>query len=481
MWYFLWIVIAVLVVFVLVILIRTVRFQPNPKNGPVIDTEEVTFDRDRAVACLQRLIRFPTVSNPNPDLEDEEAFEGLIAALPEMYPHVYEHCVYERTGRRSLLFRWEGKRHDAPTVLMAHFDVVPADEAEWEKPPFEGVIEDGILWGRGTLDTKVTLNAALFAANDLVAAGFVPENDIYLSFSGGEEIYGDGADTNVDYLKGHGVVPALVLDEGGAVVEHIFPGVTKPCGLIGIAEKGLMDVRFTATAHGGHASSPAPHTSVGLAAQACTRVENHPFPAHLTKPVAEMFDTIGRHSTFLYRMIFANLWCFSGLLNRMCIRQGGELNALMRTTVAFTQMQGGPASNVIPQSASVVANIRLNPEDSTEEALQYLKKQIADPAVAIEPMTRQEPSHISPTEDEPFQRVATAVSSVWKGCIVAPYLMVQCSDSRKYERISDHVYRFSAMDLTAEERGSIHGNNERIRLETLYRSVEFYLCLIRSC
>ena len=59
--------------------------------------------------------------------------------------------------------------------------------------------------------------------------------------------------------------------------------------------------------------------------------------------------------------------------------------------------------------------------------------------------------------------------------------MVQCSDSRHWGVISDRVYRFSAMDLTSEDRRTIHGANERIRLEVIGRSVEFYLRLLGTC
>ena len=80
-----------------------------------------------------------------------------------------------------------------------------------------------------------------------------------------------------------------------------------------------------------------------------------------------------------------------------------------------------------------------------------------------------------------WEKVAAAVASTWKGCIVSPYLMVQCSDSRHYGRISDKVYRFSAMDLTAEERATIHGNDEHIRIETAKKAAEFYIRLMRMC
>jgi len=337
------------------------------------------------------------------------------------------------------------------------------------------------VWGRGTLDTKVTVNGVLYSAETLILNGFIPENDIYFAFSGGEEINGNGASNIVDFFEQNNIEPALVVDEGGAVVENVFPGVSAPCGLIGIAEKGMMDVKYTCKSAGGHASAPKPHTPVGELSAACCNMENNPFKSHLTKPVAEMFDTLGRHSNFLYRMIFANLWAFSGVLDMICKKSGGELNALMRTTVAFTQMSGSKAANVIPPEASMVSNIRLNPNDTMDSALEYIKKTVNNPNIEISAIYGMNPSRISQTECEAWNKVASAVASTWKGSIVSPYLMVQCSDSRHYGRISDKVYRFSAMDLTSEERATIHGNNERIRIETIKSAVEFYIRLIKQC
>lgn len=202
--------------------------------------------------------------------------------------------------------------------MMAHYDVVPAEEENWEKPAFEAIIENNVMWGRGTLDTKVTFNGILSAAEALIQKGFVPQNDIYFAFSGGEEVNGPGAVHIVDYFEQNNITPALVVDEGGAVVENVFPGVKQPCGLIGIAEKGMLDLEYRVASSGGHASAPKKHTPVGVLAQACCAIEAHPFQAHITKPVAEMFDTLGRHSSFAYRLIFANLWCFRGLLDAIC-------------------------------------------------------------------------------------------------------------------------------------------------------------------
>jgi len=190
---------------------------------------------------------------------------------------------------------------------------------------------------------------------------------------------------------------------------------------------------------------------------------------------------LGRHSTFLFRVIFANRRLFGWVLDLFGKLSGGEINALLRTTVAFTQAKGSMAPNVIPPSASLTANLRLNPEDSVESAVKRIAATVKDESVILTVGDSMEPSPISETDCPAWDKVASAVADTWPGCIVSPYLMVQCSDSRHYGNLSNHVYRFSAMDLTSEERKTIHGNNERIRLECVKRAVEFYLRLMRQC
>ncbi|MBQ3547440.1 MAG: M20/M25/M40 family metallo-hydrolase [Clostridia bacterium] len=470
---------GVIALFLAVLIIRTLNFKPKA-NAQIFD-EEITLNSDKVIENLRTLVRFKTVSYRDSSLEDDAEFKALLAELPKLYPNVYKTCTQTLMEDRGVLILWPGKKHDAPSVMMAHYDVVPVNEELWDKPPFEAILEDGVIWGRGTLDTKVTVNGILSAAEKLIADGFVPENDIYFAFSGGEEINGKGAVNIVDYFENNNINLALVVDEGGAVVENVFPGVSKPCGLIGIAEKGLMDVLYSSKSAGGHASAPKPNSPIINLSKAILKVENKPFKMHLTKPVLEMFDTLGRHSNFLYRMIFANLWCFSPVLNMLCKKQGGELNALMRTTTAFTQAKGSAASNVIPPQATFVSNMRLNPDDTMDSALEYLKKTVNDDRVEITKIHGMNPSRISVTDCEAYDKVASSVVSTWKGSIAAPYLMMQCSDSRHYGRISDKVYRFSAMDLTSEERATIHGNNERIRVETALKAAEFYVRLMKQC
>ena len=469
---------AILVVFLAIILIRTLRFTPPTLEE--VSAAPVSLKEEKIVDDMCAMIRCKTVSNRDESLVDWAEFDKFQRVLRERFPLIHEKATLHHLGRTGLLYHLKGESDAAPSVYMSHYDVVPVEESGWDKPAFDAIVEDGVIWGRGTLDTKGTLCGVMEALEQLLEGGYTPKNDLYLSFSGQEEIDGDSCRAIVSYLREQGVTPAMVVDEGGAVVDNVFPGVSGQCALIGIAEKGNVSVDLSLLSQGGHASTPPPHTILGQLSQAAVDMENHPFPRHLTRPVAEMFDTLGRHSTFLYRMIFANLWCFEPVLDMICKKSGGELNAMMRTTVAVTRMEGSKAYNVLPPKASMGINIRLMEGDTIESATEYLKKVIRNDKIAIRVVDGGNPSAVSETSGEAWDTLCRAIRQTWPEALVSPYLMMAGSDSRNYCAISDHVYRFSAMHLSKEERAMIHGHNERVPVKTLLRTVDFYLRLLEK-
>ena len=207
-----WLILAAVLALCAVLCIRAARFKPEAGAGAA--PTPVAVDTEGAVQRLAQLVRIPTVSNYDAEKFDETQFEGFREKLRELYPRVHAMCPPVRIAHTGMLFRWKGKSSAAPVVLMAHYDVVPVDEAGWKHPPFCGEVFDGELWGRGTLDTKITLLGILEAAERLMSEGFVPRNDVYFSFSGDEEVSGPSAPTIVEYLKERGVRPAMVVDEG---------------------------------------------------------------------------------------------------------------------------------------------------------------------------------------------------------------------------------------------------------------------------
>ena len=261
----------------------------------------------------------------------------------------------------------------------------------------------------------------------------------------------------------------------------MFPGVKDPIALIGIGEKGMINVEYMVKGGGGHSSSPKAGGPVARLSKACLNVEKATFKYTVSQPTAQMFNTAGRHSTFLYRMIFANLWCFGPVLSFYAKLVGGEFNAVVRTTTAFTQMEGSQGANVIPPVAKMTSNHRIIPGETVESVVEHIKKAVNDDKVNVSVINGNNPSVISRTDCEAYEKVRSTVAQTWTEAIVSPYLMVAGSDSRHWGEISDKVYRFSAMALSKEERAMIHGNNERIPVETIAKTVEFFIRMMKKC
>jgi carboxypeptidase PM20D1 len=437
---------------------------------------------DAAVTRLQRLVRLPTVSRLDPAETDWAPFDEFIALLPSLYPGVHATLDREIVGGHSMLYRWQGRSEGHATVLMAHYDVVAASAEGWTHPPFSAeIVGEGaeqLIWGRGTLDDKGSLVAVLEGVEAQIAAGHAPEHDVYLSFGHDEETEGSGARAIVDLLESRGVRPELVIDEGGAVVENIFPGVSGPIAVVGVSEKGILSLNLTVDQHGGHASTPPKITATVRLARAIVRLGRKPFRAGFSAPTEEMIRTLGAHARGILRFVFTNLWLTKPLLLVLFARLSDETAAMIRTTQAVTMLSGSQAANALAERAVATVNIRVAIDSSVAEATEHVRKAINDPLVTISTLHPNEPSPVSPTTGPAWELVVSTIEETFPGTIVTPYVMMAASDSRHYARISEGVYRFSPFEMSTEERGTLHAMNERMHLATFLRGVEFYTRLV---
>ena len=436
------------------------------------------------VEHLRELVRLPTMSRTEVEQTDWAPFDAVIEALPRLYPALHGALTREIIADHSLLYRWKGTDDGPPTVLMAHYDVVPATEDGWEHPPFAAELtgggEEELIWGRGTLDDKGSMVALLEGVEAAVLAGSVPRSDLYLSFGHDEETVGSGAQAIVAVLASRGIRPGLVLDEGGAIVEGIFPGVTEPIAVVGVSEKGIVTLTLSVDQDGGHASTPPKLSATARLARAIVRLNRRPFPSGFTPTNVEMIETLGGHASGPLRWVFTNLWLTRPLLLRLFGRLSDETAAMVRTTQAVTQLSGSQAANALAERAVATVNIRVAVGSSVAEAVEHVRRAVRDRRVTIAVPQASEPSPVSPTAGAAWELLRSTIVETYPGTIVTPYVMLAASDSRHFARISDHVYRFSPFRMSAAERGTLHAMNERMHVATFLRGVEFYTRLVRS-
>ena len=465
---------GLLLILVLVSLLRTL-FIPSRKSAyePAPDPERAELYAGK----LSRMIRCETVSVPGAD--QREKFLAFHRELESLFPLV--HSRLEKTEiDGNLLFFWKGKSGKKPLVLMSHQDVVPA-EGEWNRPPFSGEIAEGKVWGRGASDTKCSVMAFLQAAEELLAEGFVPENDVYLSSSCTEEWAGDGCPKLVAELKRRGVRPYLVCDEGGGIIAEPMSGIHGNFAMIGVFEKGKADVRFTARSDGGHASTPKAHSPIANLAAFVHDVETHRiFRRRLPKEVAAMFRTLAPYASFPMKWILGNLWLFRPVLLQVLPAVSAQAGAMIRTTIAFTMQSGSAACNVMPQEATVSANMRFIPHQGMQESLEIIEKRAKKHGLSTEVLSAADYTPSADLDGDAFRTLCKTVEETFPGCPVSPYVMTGATDARFYQEICGNVFRFAPVIYGPEQMKGMHGLNENIGIGCLPGAVDFYRNLIRA-
>ena len=434
-------------------------------------------ERERLYAeKLSRMVQYETVSIRG-EIQREK-FLGFHKVLEELFPLV--HAKLEKVEiDGSLLFKWTGRSHDKPIVLMGHQDVVAA-EGEWLHEPFSGDIADGKVWGRGAADTKCSVMAFFQAAEELLAEGYEPLQDVYLCSSNTEEIGGDGAPKTVAELERRGVRPYLVCDEGGAIVQEPLAGFPGSFAMIGVLEKGSGNVRVIARSHGGHSSTPPRNSPIARLSRFVCDIEKHdPMKVDLEPELITMFERIADYGPFYMRLLLGSLWLTKPLLKLVGPRLGGTVAALMRTTIAFTQQSGSQGANVLPQEASLTVNMRYIPHQDKAESLAVIRRIASRYDLEVEDLGGDGSFPPVNTAGEAFRLVEDVIGEVFPGLPVIPYVMTGGTDAAYYQRICDACIRFSPVLYGPEQMDSMHGLNENVDTVSLPGAVDFYRALIQ--
>ncbi len=461
-----------------VVVIRTINLSYDmPDVGPI---ELHDFDEEAAVERLSQALQFPTISYDNPDEFDEEAFEGFIEWMAEAFPRVHEELEMERVSDYTLLFRWEGT-NDAldPGMMMGHYDVVPVEEGteeEWTYPPYSGEVAEGFIWGRGALDDKSGTISTFEGVEYMLEKGYTPERTMYFAANHDEEVGGlRGALQVAQLLERRGVELAFLVDEGLPIAEEIIEGIESPLAMIGVAEKGQVNIQLGITREGGHASMPPRMTAIGDLAEAVGEVRDNQMPGRFADLVQATFDPISVELPFIYRAALANLWLSRPIIQRQLSRIP-HTNAALRTTAAPTMFEAGIKSNVLPARAEANINFRIHPNDSVEDVVAHVENAISNPDIEVEPWGRwREASRVSDTEAEPYQRVKKSIWEVFDEIPIAPSIFVAASDTRHFVGLTDNIYRLRPIRARPDDRGRIHGTDERVGVDNYIEMVQFQI------
>ena len=467
-----------------VVAVRTATF----KAPAAVDTSSVhlaaarPFDVNLAARHLGEAVRFQTVSHQDAAEDQPAEWDKLHAWLQVSYPDAHRVMTREVVADHALIYTWKGTDPSlAPVVLMAHQDVVPVTpgtEGAWTHPPFDGVVADGAVWGRGSIDDKGSLVTLFEALDGLAKAGFTPRRTVIIVSGHDEEVRGVGARAAAALLKARGIKAQFVLDEGMAVIED-HPVTKGKVALIATAEKGYATLTVTAPAVGGHSSAPPPQTGVATLAKAVLAIADNPFPMKFSGPGADMLKSLAPHSGATIKMAAANTWLFSPLLVKETSKTPAGA-AMLHTTIAPTMLKGSPKENVLPQDAEAWINYRIAPGDSSADVMARAKDAVGDLPVKLAWVKApDEPSKVSSTTSDGWKTLAALAGDESKAP-VAPALMTAASDSRYMGPIADDIYKFQPLQLSVKDTEMIHGTNEHMTLANVERMVRFYQRLVET-
>ena len=439
-------------------------------------------DGAAASARLGAAVRFKTISALTDVDANATEFAGLHAHLQMSFPKAHAVLKREVIGKYGLIYTWPGTDPVVPGIgLMAHQDVVPiapGTEGDWHEPPFSGALKDGSVWGRGSWDDKGNLMSMLEAVEMLAATGFRPRQTIYLIFGQDEEIGGQrGAMQIARLFKERGIRLQFVIDEGLLITEGVLPGLTRPAALVGVAEKGILNLQLTATATPGHSSMPpaeAGQTAIGMLSVALARLEDQQMPLSVRGLSRDMFEALAPEMSGVNRVFLSNLWLFKPLVERQ-LSKGAATNASLRTTTALTVVSAGNVENVLPGRANATVNFRLLPGDTSDQVVEHVVKVVGNPAIRIDKSpVLAEASKLASTEARGYQLINKTLRQLHPDVVVAPGLMLGGTDSRYFDGVAENIYKFSPVRAKPEDLKRFHGTNERISTANYVELIQFY-------
>ena len=424
---------------------------------------------------LAEMIRCRTVSKK--DGFEPEEFLKLRKVIETLFPLVTAQAELTIFGDDAYLYKLKGLDESRNVMVMSHHDVVEAT-GDWQEEPFGGVIKDGKLWGRGTVDTKTPLFAEFTALEELLEEGFRFPVNVYLFSSHNEETGGDGALLALRYFQENNLRFDWIIDEGGAVIDPPMAGIDRKCAMMAVHEKGRCTAQLVAGKQQGHAGLEGGHkTPVMRMVSFMAEVdEQKPFIRKLHPEVRGMFEAMAPHMSFPMGFVFSHLGLFSGLLIRIIPKLNAAAGEMLGTGCTFRKI-----STDEDGTCRAEAFLRCINDVDFAKDLDTLRHLAAKQDVEIF-LRDEDNEYYKPTslDSAGYRYIKKTVEQAFPYAAAVPFILPAGTDARRFTGLSDAVIRFAPIDIDKQQYASVHGENENISVEKLHLAVDFYKSLLRN-
>jgi len=383
-------------------------------------------------------------------------------------------------NRLNVIARLKGGSANRPLLLMAHSDVVPIEPRLWTVPAFAALEKDGFIYGRGAVDTKSLLAAEMAVFVELKLSKRPLSRDIIFLAEADEE----GMPLNTSWLaRTHWdrMDAEFSLNEGGWIIKRDDGKVRYVS--ISTADKVSTMFKLVSKGTSTHASMPLPDNALVTVGKALAKLAAFDFPVELTAEQRQYFTALAKSSAPAEAKLYRDLLNGTPAARAAADRQLSKdplIHSLIRTTIAPVIMSGGFRSNVIPGSAEAQLNVRLIPGTDTKKVADALTQLFNDPLITVVPPANTPVVPASSTETELYQALAAESKTQWPEAEVTPYLFQAGTDAAAWRTRGVPVYGIYPYPITMDELKRMHGNDEKVSIESLRQGTEMiYRTLVR--
>ena len=434
------------------------------KTNDCIADKNFVPDASRYAGTLGAFIRFRTISDDR--FYDETQFSGFLKYVETRFENIFSQGEYTDFNG-GIMIRIKGRDEKSPLVLMSHYDVVP-ENGKWSFDAWSGEVRDGVVYGRGAVDTKGSLSAIFESVESLLKEGFTFLHDLYIVSSSREEIAGNDVPEMVKYLKDKGVRPKLVIDEGGGIVDAPVPGTKGKFAMLGMIERS--SARLLLEAKGTSGVSAAEKLAKFVLATGKRKFGKRDFG-----PVNEaMFKAMTPQMSAPVRFIFSHLNIFKPLLIKLLPKVEKSAAGLLGATIAFSSPRDDETKDTPSGAQRMILRASGNYYNKIDDLIEEITALAKKYDVSVKVLAERETPPPEPLDSDGYNFVKGVAEDVFGDVTVCPFCVLGGTDARHFIGVGESVIRFAPIYMNKQQFGSFHNTDENIFVDSIVGAVRFY-------